>query len=75
MMWFKKKCKECGSKATPNGCRFCLMMNRVKMLEEMYMRMGGFAFRDGIERDKVIVKDAKVNGKPIGFRYNLIRKV
>ena len=39
------------------------------------MRMGGFAFRDGIERDKVIVKDAKVNGKPIGFRYNLIRKV
>ena len=49
-MMFRRKCKECGYKMTSKtGCRFCLVYDRLIMLERMYYEMGGFQIKGWID--------------------------
>lgn len=60
--WLKrnKECKSCGTKLTPDGCRFCYAMYQVrslydalKNLEENYYRMGGFQIVGKIDKGRL----------------------
>ena len=65
MIFFRKKCKECGNKLHPPlGCNFCSAMKEVSVLYDelkklytLYHRMGGFRITGEIDKNELIAID------------------